>query len=222
MRTYDEIFAIAAERKGGEKELQALLEPPASARALAKTGDDRWLAEMTKCIFRAGFNWKVVEAMWPGFEAAFDGFDVNRCAMLSDDDIDRLVTDTRIVRHGPKIRAVRENAVFLTDLARENGSAAKVFAEWPDDDYVGLLAMLKKRASRLGGNTGQYFLRFMGKDGFILSKDVVGRLIAEGVVDKAPSSKRDMAAVQQAFNQWRRQSGRSLKEISRLLAFSIG
>lgn len=222
MRTYDEIFAIAAERKGGEMELQALLEPPASARALAKTGDDRWLAEMTKCIFRAGFNWKVVEAMWPGFEAAFDGFDVNRCAMLSDDDIDRLVTDTRIVRHGPKIRAVRENAVFLTDLARENGSAAKVFAEWPDDDYVGLLAMLKKRASRLGGNTGQYFLRFMGKDGFILSKDVVGRLIAEGVVDKAPSSKRDMAAVQQAFNQWRRQSGRSLKEISRLLAFSIG
>lgn len=59
-------------------------------------------------------------------------------------------------------------------------------------------------------------------DSFILSKDVVGRLIAEGVVDKAPTSKKAMAATQAAFNEWRRQSGRSLKEVSRVLALSIG
>jgi 3-methyladenine DNA glycosylase Tag len=81
--------------------------------------------------------------------------------------------------------------------------------------------MMKKRGARLGGATGQYFLRFMGVDSFILSRDVTARLIAEGVIDKSPTSKRAMTAVQAAFNQWQEQSGRSLTEISRILAMSV-
>jgi len=222
MRSFDEIFRIAAERKGGSKKLEASLERPKSARQLAAIGDDRWLSCMTRCIFQAGFNWKVVENMWPGFEAAFDGFDVGRCAMLNDDDFVRLTSDTRIVRNGAKIRSVQINAVFISQLAKERGSAAKVFAEWPAEDYVGLLDLLKKRGDRLGGASGQYFLRFMGKDSFILSRDVTARLIAEGVIDKAATSQKAMASVQDAFNTWRRQSGRSLTEISRVLAMSTG
>ena len=222
MRSFDEIFAIAAERKGGADALNALLEPPSAQADLAAIPDDRWLAQSTKCIFNAGFNWKVVDAMWPGFEAAFEGFDLGRCAMLNDEDIARLASDTRIVRHGGKIRSVQENAVFFADLVKEHGSVGKFIADWPDGDYAGLLAFLKKRGSRLGGNTGQYFLRFMGKDSYVLSRDVVARLIAEGVIDKEPTSKSAMAAVQEAFNTWRSQSGRSQREISRTLAMSIG
>ncbi|MFZ2099685.1 MAG: DNA-3-methyladenine glycosylase I [Oricola sp.] len=222
MRPFDEIFAIAAERKGGAEALEKLLEPPLSARQLAAIPDDHWLSCATKCVFNAGFNWKVVEAMWPGFEAAFEGFDIGHCAMLNEDDIARLVSDNRIVRHGGKIRAVQENALFLRDVAAEHGSAARFFAEWPDSDFAGLLDVLKKRGVRLGGNTGQYFMRFMGRDSFVLSRDVVARLVAEGVIDKEPSSRAAMTAVQAAFNAWMEESGRSLKEISRTLAMSIG
>jgi len=197
MRSFDEIYAIAAERHGGTAAIDAVLSRPARAEDLKKS-------------------------MWPVLKAAFTRMDIGRCMMLHDEDFDRLVSDRRIVRHGPKIRSVQENAVFVAELAREQGSAAAVFANWPSSDYVGLLDMLKKRGSRLGGATGQYFLRFMGVDSFILSRDVTARLIAEGVVDKAPSSKRDMAAVQDAFNQWAEQSGRSLTEISQTLARSIG
>jgi len=222
MRSFEQIFTMAAKRKGGPEALEDLLSKPKSAAALRRIGDDRWLAGMTKSVFQAGFNWKVVENMWAGFETAFEGFDIGRCAIMNDDDFARLVSDTRIVRHGTKIRSVQENAAFLVDLAKEQGSAANVLAHWPSDDYVGLLAMLKKRGSRLGGNTGQYFLRFMGKNSFILSRDVTARLIAEGVVDKAPTSQKAMAAVQEAFNTWSKQSGRSLTEISRVLAMSAG
>lgn len=222
MRTFDEIFEITAKRKGGPKALEALLEPASSAGELADVPDDRWLAMMAKCIFNAGFNWKVVEAKWDGFEAAFEGFAPGRVAMYHDDDFARLVSDERIVRHGGKIRAVHENAIFVQELAKEHGSVGKVLGKWPSSDYVGLLEMLKKRGSRLGGNTGMYFLRFMNRDGWILSTDVVARLIAEGVVEKAPSSKKALASVQDAFNTWQDQSGRSLKEISRVLAMSVG
>ena len=222
MRKFSEIHAIAADRKGGEAALEALLDKPASRAKLAAVPDHRWLSCMAKCVFQAGFNWRVVDNMWPGFELAFEGFDIGHCAMLHDDDFARLVSDKRIVRHGTKIRSVQQNAVFITDLAREYGSAGKAFANWPSNDYVSLFALLKKRGSRLGGNTGPYFLRFMGVDGFILSRDVVARLIAEGVIDTTPTSKKAMAAVQDAFNTWQAESGRPLTDISRILAMSTG
>lgn len=220
MRSFDEIWSLAVDRKG-EAQVMEGLQQPKSRDEIAATADDRFLATMTRCIFQSGFNWKVVDAMWPGFEAAFDGFDIGRCAMLHDEDFERLVSDTRIVRHGPKIRAVQQNAAFLSEIAREHGSAGAFFADWPTENYIGLLDLLQKRGTRLGGNTGQYFLRFCGIDSFILSQSVIHRLIAEGIVVKASTSARDRAAVQAAFNHWREQSGRSLTEISRVLAMSI-
>ncbi len=219
MRSYEEIHAIAAER---HPDIAAHLTPPAPPEELAKIPDDRWLAAMTRAIFQAGFNWKVVANMWPGFEEAFWGFDPGRVALMNDDDIEALIKDRRIVRHAAKIMSTQANAALLTDLAREYGSAAKAIADWPASDFTGLLEMLKKRGSRLGGTSGQYFLRSMGKESFILSRDVTARLIAEGVVDKAPTSKTAMAEVQAAFNTWAAQSGRSLTEISRTLALSTG
>jgi len=224
MRAFQAIYDQAADFRGGSDNLESVLaqSTPKTAAELAEIPDDRWLAAMTKCIFQAGFSWKVIESKWPGFEEAFEGFVVPRWAMAPDEDIDRLLSDTRIVRNGQKIRTVRENAIFLSDLAREHGSAGKVFAEWPSDDFVGLLDLLKKRGSRLGGATAQYFLRFSGRDSFVLSQDVTAALIRDGIVDKAPTSKSAQKAVQEAFNTWMGESGRPLTHISRVLAMSVG
>ena len=116
---------------------------------------------------------------------------------------------------------MRANAVFLRELATEYGSAGRCFADWPAEDFVGLLAMLKKRASRLSGRSAQYFLRSMGKDGFIISPDVATALIREGVVTKDPTSARDLKAVQEAFNAWRTESDRPISHISRVLAMTV-
>jgi 3-methyladenine DNA glycosylase Tag len=220
MRSFDELFEITADRKGGPDALDKLLNttPPVNLESIT---NDRWLSTMAKCVFQAGFNWKVVESMWPGFEMAFNNFDIGYCAMLNDEDFDRLVSDKSIVRHGTKIRSVQENASFVASLAKEYGSAGKFFASWPSDNFIGLLSLLKKNGSRLGGNTGQYFLRFMGVDGFILSADVVARLIAEGIIDKAPTSQKALAQVQHAFNTLSQESGRPLTQISRVLAMSL-
>ena len=55
-----------------------------------------------------------------------------------------------------------------------------------------------------------------------IERDVVAALIGEGVVDKNPTAQRDLKAVQEAFNAWRTESSRSLTEISRVLAISVG
>jgi len=220
MRTFDDLFAISAERKGGPNALEAMLDKPKTAEQLAQIPEDRWLAQFTKGVFQAGFNWKVIENKWDGFEAAFHGFDVDRCAFMHDEDMDSLMSNKDIVRNGPKIRTVMDNAHFLQSL-RESGGAGVVLGGWASTDYVNQLEFMKKGGSRIGGATGQYSLRFLGKDSFILSRDVVARLIAEGVIDKQPTSKGAMKKVQEAFNTWMDQSGRSLTEISRVLAMSV-
>ena len=217
MRDFDQIFDIAAERKGGRDVLEAMLDPP---QDVTGTPEDRWLAQFTKSVFQAGFNWKVIDAKWDGFESAFHGFDVGKCAFMDDDWFDALTGDSRIVRNGAKIATVRENAAFLLSL-RDEGGASEVFGRWPSTQYIDLLDLLKTRGSRLGAATGQYAMRFVGRDGFILSRDVTARLIAEGVVEKAPTSKTAMRAVQAAFNTWMEQSGRGLTQISRVLAMSV-
>lgn len=221
MRSFQEIYSIAADRKGGAEALEALLITPLSRDELSATSDDRWLSAMAKCLFQAGFNWKVIEAKWAGMEEAFDGFDPVKVAAYRDDDFDRLLSDKRIVRNGAKVAAVIENAHFINELASRNGSAGSFFGSWPNEKYVELLALMSKRGARLGSITGQRVLRTMGRDSFILTSDVVARLVAENIVDKTPTSKRDLAATQEAFNIWSLQSGRGLSQISQVLAFSV-
>lgn len=222
MRSFDEILSIATERHGA----QAMhgyhgAAAPKSAAELAAIPDDRWLSMATRCVFQAGFNWKVIEAKWDGFEAAFEGFDLGRWVLANDDDLAALLADKRIVRNGAKIASVPHNARFFAEISKEHGGVGQWIGDWPSVDLVGLLDELAARGSRLGAATGQYFLRFMGKDGFILSRDVVAALIREGVIDKQPGSKKARAAVQQAFNDWAAESGHSLTAISQTLARSI-
>lgn len=227
MESFAKIEARAAARKGGAAALEEALTTrnfgiamrPASE--IAAMGDDRILSRFSRHVFAAGFNWKVIDAKWPGFEAAFHGFDIRRNAMMSDDDLDAHLSNKAIVRHAAKILSVRDNAIFLSDLAKEHGGAARLIGEWPATDHVGLLALLKARGARLGGTTAQYALRALGKESFVLTPSVTAALIAAGVVDRAPTSKSAMAKVQAAFNAWMDESGAHLTRVSKTLALSV-
>ncbi len=140
---------------------------------------------------------------------------------MSDEDLDAHLRNTGIVRHAGKILSVRDNAIFLSDLAREHGSAAAFLGNWPREDTVGLFTLLKKRGARLGGMTGPYALRTLGYDNFILSKSVVAALNLAGVIDGAATSKKAQVATQEAFNTWAEESGESHAAISRVLAFAV-
>ena len=93
MDSFNSIFQRAVERKGGVAALEEILPTAASDEALISRTDDRYLAEMTRCVFRSGFVWKIIENKWEGFEEAFSGFDVTVCAMLSDEELEQLTQD---------------------------------------------------------------------------------------------------------------------------------
>jgi len=222
-RKFAPILKMAAGHHGGKAAALDKSQNTHAVADLSKVSADRLLSTMTRCVFNAGFNWKVIEAKWDGFEAAFDGFDPGKLAFFGEEMLDRLVSDERIVRNGQKIRATLENAKFVADVEAKEGGFGHFLATWPADDQVGLMAELNKRGSRLGGATGQYFLRFSGWDAWITSSHVCAALVREGVLDKpVATSKRDLASLQTAFNEYHADSGLPRAQISRLLAMSIG
>ena len=223
MTSFKTIRARAEKRKGGPKALDELMPDTPDPKRLAKLGDDRILAEMTRRVFCAGFAWSVIETKWDGFEDAFLGFAPAKLTFQPEDYWEGLLRDTRIVRNGAKIMSVRDNAAFVQEIAREHGSFGKFLAKWPSSDEIGLLNLLVKRGSRLGGNTGQMLLRFIGWDGFVTSKDVVACLRDAGLdIAEEVKSKGDLAKVQAQFNDWARETGLPYTHLSRICALSVG
>lgn len=221
--SFKTIHTRAAKRKGGEAALKKLLPPKPDHKKLAKLTDDRALTEMAKRVFSAGFVWSVIENKWDGFEAAFLNFEPRKLLHKPDEFWEKLASDKRIVRNPQKIKSVRENAQFVMDIAAEYGSFGKLLASWPMDDQIGLLDLLAKRGSRLGGNTGQYLIRFLGRDSYIASRDVILCLRDAGLeIADNPTSKRDREKIQTQFNTWAKESGLPLTHISRICAMSIG
>jgi 3-methyladenine DNA glycosylase Tag len=220
---FKRIHERAAKRKGGETVLQSLMPKRPNNKALAKLADDRVLSDMTARVFSAGFVWSVIDNKWPGFEEAFLGFNPKRLLFQPAEFWEQLASDKRIVRNPQKIKSVRENARFVTEVAAEHGSFGKFLANWPADDQVGLQEVLAKRGSRLGGFSGQYFLRFIGWDAFVLSGHVLLCLRDAGVpLSATGTSKKDLRAAQVQLNAWKAESGLPMAHVSRICALSIG
>jgi 3-methyladenine DNA glycosylase Tag len=222
MQKFAAIYQRASERNGGESALKKLLPKVRSARALAAIGDDRYLAQMTRCVFQAGFVWRVVDNKWDDFEDVFFGFPPERIVLLSPEQIDRFSQNPRIIRNRQKVIGVQENARFILEVAKEHGSFGKFISRWPAEDLIGLFAYMKKHGARLGGMTGQRVLRNMGKDTFVITADVTRCLQRAGAdISDSPGSKRELSLIQQTFNGWHRESGLPYSHISRICAFSL-
>ena len=221
MRDYRWLHEYCLNRFGSAEALEARLPVPASAETLRAVPDDRYLSQISLRIFRAGLKHSLVDAKWPAFEEAFFGFVPEKVVLMGAEHLERLMGNARLIRHPGKLASVPRNAQMILDVAAEHGSFGAFLADWPGEDIVGLWRYLAKHGNQLGGLSAPRLLRMVGKDSFIPSEDVVAALKAQGIVDKAPSSQRDLAAVQAAFNAWRAESGRPLCQLSMMLAYTV-
>jgi len=230
---FDDLYQRAAQRKGGAQALELLLgkkiigkklhDDQAAQDSVAALSDDRVLAAFTKQIFKSGFVWRVVENKWPNFEGNFFNFDIEKILMMPEEMLERKAADPDIIRNYNKVKTIQANAQMIFDHQIEHKTSfAQFIADWPSSDIIGLWAFLKKHGQRLGGNTGPYALRLLGKDTFILSSDVEAYLRARKVIDGGLQSKKSLVAIQAFFNQLQQESGYSLTQLSRLIAFASG
>lgn len=222
MEIFSDIYDRAVSRKGSEKLLLALLNEPLSDSELASQDDDKWLEELTRKVFQSGFYWSVINAKWAGFREVFWQFNVDKLLMMPPEMLEEKASDDRIVRNFKKVQTIPVNCYMIHEVQQAHNSFSEFVAQWPTDNIIGLWAYLKKHGARLGGNTGPFALRAMGKDTFLLSRDVEAYLRAYEIIDGGLQSKKSLEAAQAFFNSLVQQSGWSLQALSQLVAFSVG
>lgn len=223
METFYDIQQRAAQRKGGINALSSIVHKPLTSKQLMQISDDEWLEEFTRKIFQSGFYWSVINKKWPGFREVFWDFNINKLLMMPPEMLEEKSSDERIVRNYNKVKTVPANASMIHFAAKDAGKPFhQLVAEWPSDDIIGLWAWLKKHGSRLGGNTAAYALRQLGKDTFLLSRDVEAYLRANDIIDGGVQTKKSLTAAQAFFNQMQQESGLSLQEISQTISYSVG
>lgn len=71
---------------------------------------------------QAGLSWLTILRRREGYRAAFAGFDPCAVAAFTDADIERLMSDSGIIRNRAKIRATVENARAFLRLQEEFGT----------------------------------------------------------------------------------------------------
>ncbi len=134
------------------------MEPP---KQITPTKLADYLEILTKTAFEPGLNWQVIEHKWPGFQAAFHGFDPERVANLSPDEVDALTADTRIIRSRKKIEATIHNANTMIALEREFGSF-KGYLE-ATGGFEERMKDIRKRFKFVGEFGIYYFLYVVGE-----------------------------------------------------------
>jgi DNA-3-methyladenine glycosylase I len=126
---------------------------------------------MTLEAFQSGLSWLVILRKRDNFRRAFAGFDIERVAGYTDDDVTRLLADSGIVRNRAKIEATIANAraatdcdVDLSDMLWSYAPAQRprpaTFGDVPSQttDSVALARELRRRGFRFVGPTTAYAL----------------------------------------------------------------
>ena len=140
------------------------------------TDDHRLFEKVCLEGFQSGLSWLTILRKRENFRAAFAGFDPGAVAEFDETDVERLLSDAGIVRHGGKIRSTINNARRAVDLIAEHGSLARYFwtfadlADTPPDSVAAhtetsrqLSKLLKKAGWSFVGPTTIYaFMQAMG------------------------------------------------------------
>ena len=136
--------------------------------------DDALFERLTLEAFQSGLSWLTILRKRPAFRAAFADFDIAAVAAFGEDERERLLADTGIVRNRLKVDAAIANARAALPVIEEHGSLAAFFWRFRPEgrksprsraDYVSaspesaaLAKELKKRGFRFVGPTTAYSL----------------------------------------------------------------
>ena len=136
--------------------------------------DERGIFERISLeAFQGGLSWTTVLRKRPAFRAAFHDFDPDTVAAYGEEDVDRLLSDSGIIRNVAKIKATINNALSVIRLREEGGLVdfvwsfkpattpePKVFSDIPTatEDSVALSNALRAQGFKFVGPTNMYAL----------------------------------------------------------------
>ena len=132
-------------------------------------GDRALFEKLSLEGFQAGLSWISILRRRPGFRAAFHDFEPSAIAEFSDDDVERLMLDDRIIRNRAKILATIGNArVTLELVALRSGALDELMWSFAPNGprarpmNFGELAAITPESTALSAELKRRGYRFVG------------------------------------------------------------
>lgn len=124
--------------------------------------DNELFGRLVMEINQAGLSWETILKKEESFRNAYDNFDIQKVAAYTEEDRERLLNDSGIIRNKLKINAAIENAKTIIDLQKEFGS----FEKWLEHHHPKALPewmkLFKKTFKFTGGEIVNEFLMSIG------------------------------------------------------------
>jgi len=136
--------------------------------------DERGIFERISLeAFQGGLSWTTILRKRPAFRAAFHDFDPDTVAAYSEDDVQRLLSNSGIIRNVAKINATINNASSVIRLREEGGLVdfvwsfkpattpePRAFSDIPtsSEDSIALSNALRAKGFKFVGPTNMYAL----------------------------------------------------------------
>lgn len=81
---------------------------------------------------QAGLSWETVLRKREAYRKAFKGFDPEKVARMTDDELEEQLKNPGIIRNRLKVGATRKNAVVFLNIQKEFGSFNSYIWQWVD------------------------------------------------------------------------------------------
>lgn len=124
--------------------------------------DNELFGRLIMEINQAGLSWETILRKEATFRKAYDNFDIQKVALYTEVDRERLLADAGIIRNRLKINAAIENAKTILNLQEEYGS----FEKWLEHHHPRTLQewvkLFKKTFKFTGGEIVNEFLMSIG------------------------------------------------------------
>jgi DNA-3-methyladenine glycosylase I len=120
-----------------------------------------YLEALSRPVFQAGMNWRVIESKWEGIRDAFADFDPQTVADFGPKEVEHLLGDPRVVRSRAKIEGTVDNAQAMIELDAQYKGFRKYLRS--QGGFESTVADLKRQFRFIGDTGAYYFLYVVGE-----------------------------------------------------------
>ncbi|MEJ5106299.1 DNA-3-methyladenine glycosylase I [Chryseobacterium sp. MYb328] len=113
-------------------------------------------------INQAGLSWETVLKKEESFRKAYDDFNIQKIAAYTEEDRERLLSDSGIIRNKLKVNAAIENAKTIIELQKDFGSFEKWIEHHHPKTLPEWMKLFKKTFKFTGGEIVNEFLMSTG------------------------------------------------------------
>jgi DNA-3-methyladenine glycosylase I len=124
--------------------------------------DNELFGRLVMEINQAGLSWETILKKEDGFRNAYSSFNIEKVAAYTEEDRERLLNDSGIIRNKLKVNAAIENAKTIIELQKEFGSFAKWLEHHHPKTLPEWMKLFKKTFKFTGGEIVNEFLMSIG------------------------------------------------------------